>query len=386
MNGEDDRRFMRRALELAGRGAGFVNPNPMVGAVLVKNGRIIGEGWHKAFGGPHAEVHALRAAGGEAAGATLYVTLEPCAHTGKTPPCADAVAAAGVARCVAAMRDPFPAVAGRGFERLRQAGIAVECGLFEREARALNQPFLKRAAGGSPYLFLKAAVTLDGKLATRTGQSQWISNEAARKRVHRLRGTFAAVAVGAATAAADDPRLDCRLKSGFGGGDAPGDDDHQPARIVIDGALSLPERLRFVQNAGDGRSFLLTTAEAAAADPQKVRRLEAAGVRITVAGADRAAGVPFRLPAAALGEAAAAWGFDSVMVEGGGGIFSWLAAADAFDAGEIFVAPKLLGDRNAVPFLDGFAPAAVADGWQLPNAEPVVYDGQVSYRFYKRMW
>ena len=182
MSADDDLRFMRRALELAERGAGFVNPNPMVGAVLVKNGKVIAEGYHAAFGGLHAEAAALRKAGAAARGADLYVTLEPCAHTGKTPPCADALVEAGIARCVAAMEDPFPSVAGRGFERLRRAGIAVECGLCELQARELNQPFLKRAQGGSPYLFLKAAVTLDGKLAARSGHSRWISNEAARRR------------------------------------------------------------------------------------------------------------------------------------------------------------------------------------------------------------
>lgn len=373
MNEEDDRRFMLRALELASRGAGFVNPNPMVGAVLVKEGVVVGEGWHTAYGQPHAEVHALRAAGKATQGAVLYVTLEPCAHTGKTPPCADALIAAGISRCVAAMQDPFEAVAGKGFEKLRQAGIEVSVGLCEKEARELNQPFLKRASGdSSPYLFLKAAATLDGKLATRTGQSQWISNEACRRRVHELRQAFEAVAVGVQTIAADNPRLDCRLHP----------DSHQPARIVIDGALSLPERCLFVQKAGVGGSFLLTSEEAVAENPQKVLRLESAGVVIRAAKSE----ARFRLPACALREAASEWGLHSVMVEGGGGVFSWLAAADAFDAGEIFVAPKLLGDSQAHAVLSGFTPAAVADGWQLPNAEPFIYDGQISYRFYKRMW
>ena len=373
MSADDDLRFMRRALELAERGAGFVNPNPMVGAVLVKNGKVIAEGYHAAFGGLHAEAAALRKAGGSACGADLYVTLEPCAHTGKTPPCADALVEAGIARCVAAMEDPFPSVAGRGFERLRRAGIAVECGLCELQARELNQPFLKRAKGGSPYLFLKAAVTLDGKLAARSGHSRWISNEAARRRVHLLRGRFAAVAVGAGTAAADDPRLNCRLN-----GTA-----HQPARIVVDGALSLPLSLRFVTQASDGRSYLLTTKKAAAAFPEKRRQLTEAGV--TVAEFESADG-RFRLPPQALSDAAAAWGFDSVMVEGGCGLISSLAAADAFDAGEIFVAPVILGDSEAVPLMDGFSPSVIDDGWRLPNAETALYDGQVSYRFQKKVW
>src|SRR5437764_12544149 len=207
---ETDGQWMRRALELAERGRGYVEPNPLVGAVVVRDGRLVGAGWHQRYGQAHAEVNALAAAGEAARGATLYVTLEPCCHVGKTPPCTDAVIRAGVARVVAAMSDPFPQVAGRGAELLRQAGLAVEVGPCEAEARRLNAPYLKLLARGRPYVHAKWAMTLDGKIATRSGDSKWISNRASRQVVHDLRGRVDGIVVGAGTALADDPQLTAR--------------------------------------------------------------------------------------------------------------------------------------------------------------------------------
>ncbi len=178
--------LMLRAIELARRGEGFVEPNPMVGCVIVRDGQIVGEGWHQQFGGPHAEVHALAAAGERAKGATMYVTLEPCCHQGKTPPCTDAIIAAGIQRVVTAVRDPFPKVAGGGLKRLAAAGIDVELGLHEAEVQQLNAPYLKLVATGRPWVIAKWAMTLDGKIATRSGYSKWISGEAARHVVHQL--------------------------------------------------------------------------------------------------------------------------------------------------------------------------------------------------------
>src|SRR5262245_49314226 len=205
-----DERFMRRALELAERGRGHVEPNPLVGAVVVKGGRVVGEGWHQRFGQAHAEVNALAAAGEAARGATLYVTLEPCCHHGKTPPCTDAVRAAGVARVVAALGDPFPQVAGRGAAVLRAAGVTVELGPCAAEARRQNAPYLTLVTRGRPYVHAKWAMTLDGKIATAAGQSKWISGPESRHRVHELRGRMDAILVGAATVRADDPLLTAR--------------------------------------------------------------------------------------------------------------------------------------------------------------------------------
>ncbi|MCA9771173.1 MAG: bifunctional diaminohydroxyphosphoribosylaminopyrimidine deaminase/5-amino-6-(5-phosphoribosylamino)uracil reductase RibD, partial [Myxococcales bacterium] len=198
---------MRRALALAARGRGLTSPNPMVGCVIVRGGRVVGEGHHRRVGGPHAEIHALGAAGDAARGATVYVTLEPCAHHGRTPPCVDAVLAARPARVVVAMEDPNPLVAGRGLRRLRAAGIPVNVGVLAAEAGALNEAFIKHVTTGLPYVVLKAALTLDGKVATAAGHSQWITGERARAHAHRWRGWSDAIVVGVGTILADDPAL-----------------------------------------------------------------------------------------------------------------------------------------------------------------------------------
>src|SRR6516165_11597427 len=233
-----DADFMARALELAERGRGYVEPNPLVGAVVVRDGKIIGEGWHQHYGEAHAEVYALAAAGEPAQGATLYVSLEPCCHHGKTPPCTDAVLRAGIRRVVAAMPDPFPAVAGKGAEQLRQAGVPVEFGVGETEARRLNAPYLKLLATGWPWVHAKWAMSLDGKIATRSGDSRWISNETSRRRVHELRGRMDAIIAGIGTVLADNPQLTAR---------PPG--PRTPARIVLDSQGRIPDDAIVVQSA-----------------------------------------------------------------------------------------------------------------------------------------
>src|SRR5260370_28503062 len=202
-----DETFMRRALELAERGRGYVEPNPLVGAVLVRDGQLVGEGWHQKFGDAHAEVNAIAAAGHNASGATLYVTVEPCCHHGKTPPCTDAVTAAGIERVVAAMKVPFPQVAGKGAEILRNAGMVVDVGVCEPEARRLNAPYLTLLEKGRPHVHAKWAMTLEGKIATRSGNSKWLSNDALRRLVHELRCRMAGIRVGTGTALPDDPPL-----------------------------------------------------------------------------------------------------------------------------------------------------------------------------------
>lgn len=237
---DDDRHWMTAAISLARRGFGRVWPNPAVGCVIVKEGRLLGRGWTQPGGRPHAEAMALGIAGEAARGATAYVSLEPCAHFGKTPPCADALAAAGVARVVSPMADPDPRVSGKGFQRLRDAGITVDVGLMAEEAEIANEGFLMRIRQGRPFLTLKLAATLDGRIATATGESRWITGPEARARVHLLRATHDAILTGAATALADDPGLDVRLA---------GLEERSPLRLVIDPALSLPPSLKLAPGA-----------------------------------------------------------------------------------------------------------------------------------------
>ncbi len=222
-------RFMKQALGLARKGAGRVSPNPMVGALVVREGAVVGAGYHRCFGGPHAEVHALQQAGELARGADIYVTLEPCSHTGKTPPCADALIQAGVGRVFVGMADPNPLVSGRGMKKLRAAGIAVVSGILEKECRRLNESFLKYITTGMPFVALKSAVTLDGRIATRTGDSKWITCPESRRVAHLLRSEADAVMVGSGTVLADDPQLTARLGGKAGQAASPGDCRRQAA-------------------------------------------------------------------------------------------------------------------------------------------------------------
>ncbi len=259
-----DETWMRKAVELAERGRGHVEPNPLVGAIIVRDGRAVGEGWHQQYGQAHAEVNALAAAGDAAHGATLYVTLEPCCHHGKTPPCTDAVLHAGIARVVAALADPFPLVAGQGAARLRSAGVAVEFGVCADLARRQNAPYLKLLAAGRPYIHAKWAMTLDGKIATRTGDSQWISSDASRRVVHELRGRMDGILVGIGTALADDPLLTAR---------PPG--PRTATRVILDAQARLPLDCRLVRTAREVPTLIATTPAAPAETVAALRRTAA---------------------------------------------------------------------------------------------------------------
>ena len=258
-----DEAFMARALALAERGTGWTSPNPLVGAVIVKDGRIIGEGWHTACGQPHAEREALAACDEDPAGSTLYVTLEPCCHWGKTPPCTDAILEAGIARVVVGALDPNPLVAGQGCAQLREAGTVVETGVLEEGCRHLNEVFFHFITTGRPLVVLKYAMTLDGKAATRTGASRWITGPEARERVHRDRHRFAAIMVGIGTALADDPALTCRLEGGPW---------RQPLRIVVDSQGRLPldafsiTRAAWASTRSSSKAALRCTAPSSTAD------------------------------------------------------------------------------------------------------------------------
>lgn len=326
--------FMRRALTLAKRG--FTAPNPMVGAVLVKDGRIVGEGYHRRAGMPHAEVEALRQAGETARGATLYVTLEPCSHWGRTPPCADAIIEAGV-RCVyAAMQDPNPLVSGNGFARLREAGVEVHVGTLEEQARQLNEIFVKYHTTGMPFVTVKAAMSLDGKIATCTGNSKWITEEPARRLAHRLRARHDAVMVGIGTVLQDDPLLTVRLPRLK--------EPPRRLRIVVDSRLRCPEEAQ-VLRVEEAPTLVATTD---AAPPDKVARLRERGVEVEILPTGEG-GVDL----CALLRALAARGVTGVLCEGGGTLIASLFAQRLVDKVVFFYAPRILGGRDAPTAVEG---------------------------------
>jgi len=344
---------MAAALALARRGLGRVWPNPAVGCVLVQEtgagGQVVGRGWTQPGGRPHAEVEALARAGERAKGATAYVTLEPCSHHGKTPPCADALAAAGVARVVVALTDPDPRVSGRGLARLRAAGIRVEEGLGAEEARWVTAGFLKRVTEGRPLVTVKAAATLDGRIATASGESRWITGPRARAIGHRLRATHDAIAVGIGTALADDPMLDCRL---------PGLGNRSPLRIVFDGGLRLPPDGRLAGSADRLPLWVLCRAPTLDSIPGRTRRgrLEALGIRVIPVHCDAMGQVDVRAALAALGEA----GLTRLLVEGGGRLIGSLLTARRVDHLAWIQSPRLLGD-DARPAVAGFRVDRLAD-------------------------
>ena len=306
-----DQDYMTRALALAERGRGAVEPNPLVGTVVVRDGTVVGEGYHERFGQAHAEVNALRAAGEAARDSTLYVTLEPCSHFGKTPPCTEAVIRAGVRRVVAAMLDPFPQVAGRGAARLREAGVAVEVGTGEAEARRLNAPYLKHLRTGRPWVHAKWAMTLDGKIATRTGASKWITGDAARARGHELRGRMDRSSSVSGTLIADDPLLTAR---------PPG--PRTATRIVLSAkADALPESGRLLDSIADAPVLVLTTQESV----QSFAGWAARGVEI-LGFPPTSTGVDVKAALTELGRR----GMTNVLLEGGGGVLG-----SFLDAGEI---------------------------------------------------
>jgi len=334
---------MRRALRLARKGAGSTAPNPAVGAVVVRGGRVVGAGYHRAAGLPHAEIEALRRAGSAARGADLYVTLEPCDHRGRTGPCTDAILAAGIARVAYAMEDPNPVVSGGGAKRLRDAGLVVHGGLVEAEARELNRGFCRWVVTGRPFVTLKLAVSLDGQVAAAGGASRWITGDGARRRAHGMRAAADAVLVGGETARRDDPLLTARVPGG-----------HEPRRVIL---TSRPGEL------ARGKVFRAPGGEVIVACPKSVPERDARAVR-------DAGGRVLRLPArggtvrardllASLG----AEGVTSLLVEGGGRIAGWLAAEGAIDRYVVFVAPLLLGE--GVRAVSGWASRSPSSGKRL---------------------
>jgi len=337
-----DEAYMRRAIALASGGLGLASPNPMVGAVVVRGGQIVGEGWHEGPGTPHAEPRALEAAGHRARGATLYVTLEPCNHTGRTPPCAAAVAAAGIARVVVGTRDPSPIVDGRGLEALRSAGVTVDVGVLQREARDLIAGFAKHSLTGVPHVVLKLAASLDGKTAAADGSSRWITGEAARREVHVMRARADAVVVGSGTAMADDPSLTVRL-DGYAG--------RQPLRVLVDGSGRTPATGKLFD--GDAPVVVATTSAAPAAARD---RWERAGAEV-LAFDPAPAGVPL----GALMEALGKRDVQEVLIEGGSRLAASVLVEDIADRLVLYVAPKVVGGSTAPGVVGGTGAATIAD-------------------------
>ena len=374
--GARDAANMGSALALASRGLGSVWPNPAVGCVLVREsesgeetggraGRVVGRGWTQAGGRPHAETEALRRAGSAAKGSTAYVTLEPCAHHGATPPCADALIAAGVARVVAAIEDPDPRVTGKGFARLEAAGIEVARGVGAIEAAEINAGFLLRVRAGRPLVTLKLATTLDGRIAAADGESRWITGDDARARAHVLRAEHDAVMIGSGTALADDPELTCRL---------PGFAAKRPVRIVMDGRLRMPPTAVLARTARATPTWVVT---AAGADAGRKKALAALGVEIIEIPAGPDGSINARDALVALGGR----GLTRVLVEGGGTLAAALLKADLVDRMAWFHAPSVLGGEG-LPAVGALAHAALAE---MPRFQPVARtaagaDGLVTFR------
>lgn len=356
-----DEKYMDLALELAEKGRGYVNPNPMVGAVVIKDGEIVGKGWHKFYGGPHAEVYALDEAGAKAEGATIYVTLEPCSHFGKTPPCAEKIKKMKIKKCVIACLDPNPIVAGRGKKILEEAGIEVVVGVREKEAKELNKVFMKYITEKNPYLFLKCAITLDGKIATNERDSKWITNEKSREKVQFLRHEYMGIMVGINTLINDNPRLTARIENGV-----------NPFRIVVDPHLRTPLESNFVNMADDNKSIIVTSKENEKND--KITELENKNVKIIYMEG-------FNFSVHEILKKIGELKIDSVLLEGGSYLISKAFKENRIDGGEIFIAPKILG--GGLPFIDGFDFKEIKDCFHLQNVKFNVYDDNISVEFHK---
>ncbi len=360
-----DKQFMSRALVLARRGRVAVEPNPMVGAVIVRDGKIIGEGWHKQFGGPHAEVSAIaaaRAAEADPAGATMYVTLEPCCHTGKTPPCTEAVVAAGITRIVAAMEDPDPNVSGGGLAAMREAGIEVVTGVMEAEARKLLAADTKLRTKGMPWVICKWAQSLDGRIATHTGGSKWITGEAARRRVHEIRSLCDGVCVGAGTVHADDPLLTNRGGSGT-----------QPIRVILDGNLEISPDCRLIRSI-DVAPVIIATRQDAPTDALK--NLTRAGAEVLTLPAG-VGGVDLSALLAELGRRE--WTY--LLVEGGRAVHGAFLSQGLADELLVFIAPKIVGGPGSIGPVDWADIEGIDAAFSLPAPQVEQIDDDVLLRY-----
>ena len=367
-----NKKYMRMAIELAKKGAGGVNPNPMVGAVVVKNGEVIGRGYHKFFGGSHAEVYALEEAGKEAEGATIYVTLEPCSHYGKTPPCAKKIIDMGIKKCFIGSSDPNPKVAGRGVAMLKEAGIEVVENVLKEECDEVNQVFFKYIKTRIPYLFVKCGITLDGKIALSNGISKWITNSIAREKVQYYRNKFMGIMVGINTVLTDNPSLTARIENGV-----------NPSRIIVDPNLQIDENCKVVKNNEDEKTVIITSqknlftedAENTEIQIKQKRLSEENKVKFIFIDGEK---FSFRKMLEEIGKA----GIDSILLEGGETLISLAFEENVIDGGEIFIANKILGDSRAKPFISGFVREKMEEAVQLTNVRNNIYGENVGMEFY----
>jgi diaminohydroxyphosphoribosylaminopyrimidine deaminase/5-amino-6-(5-phosphoribosylamino)uracil reductase len=354
-----DHAYMARALQLAERGLYTTTPNPRVGCVIVKQGKIIGEGWHVRSGEPHAEIHALMEAGDQARGATAYVTLEPCSHHGRTPPCADALVEAGIARLVASLSDPNPQVSGNGLARLTAAGVETEIGLLEAESRKLNEGFIKRMIYGHPFVRIKTASSLDGKTALSNGESKWITGEAARHEVHRLRARSCAILTGVNTVITDDPQLNVR---GI-------ETSRQPLKVIVDSMLRTPPAAQMLK---EGKTLIAC----AQPDAKKIAALEASGAEILSLPQPDG-----KVDLNALLSRLAQKGINEAMTEAGPRLNGALLAAGLVDEWVQYVAPVLLGD-SARGLFELAEPASMGQrmSWRLTDSRQLGNDQRLTWR------
>lgn len=351
---DQDVKFMKHALRLAARGQGTTSPNPMVGAVIVAKGKVVGSGYHKQAGGPHAEVFALQHAKSQSRQATLYLTLEPCCHTEKrTPPCVPDIIESGVRRVVVAMRDPNPQVAGRSIRQLKQAGIVVDVGCLKQEATKLNEIYIHWVKTGLPFVILKSGMTLDGKIATAKGESKWITGPKAREHVHQLRSRVDAIAVGVNTVLKDDPQLTARLSG------SKGQATRQPVRLIFDSRLRIPFTARVLQGIEQNPTAMVTTKEA---DPEKVEQLRSKWVEVLVLPQKRKQ-VSIRRCLQELGN----MGITSVLVEGGSELNASFLREGLVNQVYLYMAPTLLGGSNAKGLIGGLSPKRLAEKNTVSN-------------------
>ncbi|BBA70186.1 Riboflavin biosynthesis protein RibD [Geobacter sulfurreducens] len=354
--------MMRRALSLARKGIGKTSPNPAVGCVIVREGVVVGEGWHRKAGTPHAEAHALREAGSLARGADVYVTLEPCSHFGRTPPCADALVAAGVARVFVGMVDPNPKVCGKGIARLEAVGIQVITGMLGKECRLINDPFVKHVSTGLPFLTLKSALTLDGKTATALGDSRWITNEKSRRYVHQLRAAVDAVMVGVGTLLADNPELTVRHVKG-----------KNPLRIIVDSSLRMPNQSRVLGDDLAHGTIVATTSD----DQERIGFLETRGVQVIRCASDGG-----RVDLRDLMERLGARGIQSILLEGGSELAGAALRQKLVDKFILFYAPIFLGGADGIGLFGGKSVERMERAFRLETVRVRRFGGDVMIEAY----
>lgn len=383
----EDERWMARALELAKKGLGHVSPNPMVGSVIVRDGKVLGEGFHEKCGELHAERNALadcRRRGHDPAGAVMYVTLEPCCHYGKTPPCTEAIIENRLGRVVIGSPDPNPLVAGKGTEILREAGVEVDGPVLEKECRALNRIFFHYITTGKPYVIMKYAMTADGKIATATGDSRWITNQASRNHTHLTRKQAAAILVGIGTVLADDPTLNCRYEDENGQPDlweAPSQAGHSPdpVRVISDSRLRIPLDSRIIGSADRQRTIIAYAEDPDNADLQKrAAMLQSAGAELLPVPADAEGHADLAAILNRLGE----MGLDSVLIEGGSRIHFSAAASGMVSEVQVYIAPKIIGGQEAKTPVGGEGIPVMADCIRLgaPEIRQFGEDVLLTYR------